>query len=455
MYLCSYYFTLCVILLGNAVSYYLGFFKNVFSTTNLSILLTTTETDPVEYSIETVRVNYYVNETVPAGTVSVGTVSAGNDVILNLSTTLEVASDNDQHNGIYLTTSSNKVTVIGQSLRVRSSDSYLALPIITLGDIDYVYYGISVPKAFHGFPLNSSILIVGTEDNTLMKLTVTQSVNINMSIGTLIPGREYSFVINRLQTVYVRSLEDLSGTKIVTNKPVSVFSGHECGNVPWNVTACSYLIEQIPPAELWGNAYFTAPLANRPSYTIKLLAAYNSTIVNIYCNNTMEIYAMNEGEFANKTVFTQQYCAIYSNNKILAIQFSHGGLPENHFGDPAMILVPSINQYLNTFTFSTIRNALTSPYYHYVTIIVIAQHYQPNMISLIAGGVNISLSAQQWAPIQVNGTTVAYTTQMNIPEGPAEVLHSNSTAKLMVIVYGFSRYDGYGHIGGILLNAGC
>ena len=425
------------------VNYYLGFFHNPFTNVNISILLTTTEKQQVQYFLMVMGVDYYHS----------GTVSADNDVVLNLPVSVEVASHDEQDKGIYLTASSNAITVIGQSLDARSSDSYLALPITVLSDIVYVYYGISVPRAFHSANIYSSVLIVGTENNTVMKLTVTQSVNI--SADYLIPGREYSFVINRLQTIFIRSLEDLSGTKIVTDKPVSVFSGHECGNVPWNVVACSYLIEQIPPTELWGKVYYTTPLISKRSYTIKILAAYNSTVVNIYCNNVTvaDLYTMDEGEFVNKTVM-QLYCAIYSNNKILVIQFSHGGSEDNGLGDPAMILVPSIDQYLNKFTFSTVRNPLISPYFHLINIIVLAQHFQPNMTYLITGGVNTSLGTQQWTPIHVNDTTEAYYIRIIISEGVTEIFHSNLAAKLMVIVYGLASYDAYAHLGGILLSTG-
>ena len=70
----------------------------------------------------------------------------------------------------------------------------------------------------------------------MMKLTVTQPVTIKVDDTDTILCRQYSFVINRLQAVYTKSLNDLkSGTKIVTNNPVSVFSGHQCGNVPHKV----------------------------------------------------------------------------------------------------------------------------------------------------------------------------------------------------------------------------
>ena len=110
----------------------------------------------------------------------------------------------DQEKGIYLTASSIKITVIGQNFDTTTSDSFFAIPSIELDDA-YVYYGISAPRAIiHSEVISSSVLIVGTENNTIMSLTVTQSVSIGVenTIIRLIPDREYSFMINRLQTVF-------------------------------------------------------------------------------------------------------------------------------------------------------------------------------------------------------------------------------------------------------------
>ena len=373
-----------------------------------------------------------------------------NEVMLNLSSSIGVSSHNDQDKGIYLTTSSDNVTVIGQNILLYSSDSFFALPIIELDD-DYVYYGISVPRAsVHNQAISGSILIVGTENNTTTKLTTTQSVNVSTSntVITVTPGIQYSLVINRLQTIFVGSRDDLTGTKVVTDKPVSVFSGHECANVPWNIKWCNHLIEQIPPTALWGKTYYTAPLAGKRSYTVKILAAHDSTTVNVYCNDTFKWFRINEGQYFN--VSLKRYCAIYSTKEILMVQLSHGGSEDhNHmYGDPMMTLIPATNQYLNKFDLVTIHN--TSGYDHYVNIIVKARYYQPNMIFLIAGGVNRSLATQQWIPIQVKSITEAYAAQLSFAEGTFHIVHTNPSAQMMTIVYGFNIRNSYGHVGGYL-----
>ena len=443
----TYYYAFAVGLLNH---YYLGFFENYKGggrISNISIVLITSETQLVQYSIEAPNVGYY----------SSGTLSAGDEVIFYLPSSVEVSSLYDQDNGIYLTTSSDNVTVIGQNSEKSTSESFYAFPIVEL-DEAYVYYGISVPRAtVVSSLLNSSILIVGTKRNTLIKLTVTESVIINMddAVINLVPGRQYHFVISRLQTLYVTSIKDLSGTKIIADKPVSVFSGHQCGNVPLNVTACSHLIEQIPPTAFWGKVYYIAPLVSRTSYTFKVLAAYNSTIVNIYCNNTLQSYTINEAAFVNKTSQAYEYCAVYSNKEVLVVQFSHGGSENvDKYGDPMMTLVPATNQYLNEFEFSTIRHPLTSGFNHFVNIIVKEQYYQPSKIYIVAGGVNRSLITQQWVPVQVNNIVEVYITQVTILEGIVQIIHTDPAAKMTAIAYGFARHDGYGHIGGIHTHIG-
>ena len=427
--------------------YYLGYFKD-YQDTQVSIVLTTTELHTVSYYIEAPGVGEYHNGTIT--TENVTTVYLNNNVV--------VSSHVEQDKGIYLTTDSDRVTVIGQTMGFSSSDTFFALSISNFCALEYVYYGVSVGRTGiiieNALAVTSIVLIVGTENSTTMKLTVPQSVNISVGNITneLSPGREYSFIINRLQTIFIESLDDLTGTKVTTNNQVSVFSGHQSGNVPASTKFADHLIEQVPHTEVWGTTYYTVPLATRASYTIRVLAAYNSTNVTIYCNDTVENFAINEGEFIIKTLMLQEYCAIYSKRKVLLVQFSHGNKDDLVNGDPMMTLVPATVQYLDRLDFLTIHNS--EHFNHYVNIIVMAQYYQPSMIYLRSGGVNMSLESQEWVPIVVNNITEAYAARVNVQEGLVQLFHANSTGLLTAIAYGFSSSIGYGHPGGLKLTTG-
>ena len=405
----------------------------------------TTESQPVSYSIEIPGIRYYYK----------GTITANNENIVNLPSRVVVVSHDDQDKGIHLKTSSDRVIVVGRNAYNKgySLDTFISTPSTSLYVEEYVYYSMSVPRWGRYY---SSVLIVGTENNTMMKLTVTQSVTIKVddTDTNLTSGRQYSFVINRLQTVYVRSLEDLTGTKIVTNKPVSVFSGHECARVPYGISACDHLIEQVPPTTLWGRVYYTAPLATRRSYTIKVLAAHNSTNVDIYCNGTRRSYTINGREYINITLVFQEYCVIKSDKEMLVVQFSHGGRDDSSGGDPMMTLVPATIHYSNDNIFSTVHNPINSGYTHFVNIIVLAQYYQPDMIYLIAGGVNKSLDTQEWVPVNVNNVIEAYATKVTISDGVVEIIHTITSALIATIVYGFADDEGYGHPGGLSYSTG-
>ena len=425
-------------------SYYLGFFKN-WNGGRPSIILQTTLSEPVSYSVQIPGISYYRS----------GTITAGNDVRLSISNSVEVASRDDQNKGIYIATSSSQVTVIGQNdPNHHTSETFLALPTKKRFFKEYVYYGISVLSS----NLKSTVLIVGTEDTTMMNLTVTQSVTIKVhsTVTSLIPGRQYSFVINRLQTIYIGLQQDLTGSKIVTNKPVSVFSGHECANVPQYLGDCGYIIEQVPPTTSWGRDFYIAPLGSRRAYTVKVVAAHDSTTVDIYCNNAKLLsHILNDGGSVSRILSNQQYCVIHSTKQVLVAQFGH--CRESDSGDPMMTLVPAAICCLHTFNFSTIRNPITSGYrgyYHYVNIIVAAQNHQPSMIYLGSGGVNRLLTSQNWVPLQVDNVIVAYAAIVGVSEGTVQVMHSNTSALLTVVVYGFSAYNGYGHPGGLVLESG-
>ena len=424
--------------------YYLGFFYNTNGgNLDLSVVLTTTETQPVSYFIRIPR----------TGNRYRGTVTATNSVVVNLPSSMQVTSYSRWDYGIYLETNSNKVTVVGRSYISHTTDTYLALPIIKLRTgTEYTYYAMS----FYSPNSYSSILLVGTEDNTEFKIKFATSLDVYMNYRSywLSSGSEYSFVIDRLQTMYIYPTSgsyDLTGTRIIADKPVSVFSGHRCSYVPYSYGNCGYLIEQIPPTALWGKVHYVAPLATRRSYTLKVLAAHYGTQITIYCNNSRSYsYNYNEQEHTYVTLYSQQYCAIHSNKDILVAQFS-GRDGE----DPSMGLISPTSSFASKFQFSisTFRYATNQIYsVSFINIIVMAQYYQPHKIYLIVDGGKKSLSTQIWTRIRVNYVVEAYATKVAVLPGVVEVVHDDPAALMTTLVYGIGDRIGYIHPGGPLYN---
>ena len=442
-----YYLTCCAHIYADGqkdADFYLGFFSNG----NPSVIIANSNPHWVSYFIEAPGIQFEDK----------GNVAPNNAKGLVLPIELEASSHTHVYNGIHLKLNNSNVAVLGQNSVYRSTaDTFLIMPYSILCVTEYVYYAISVSD---GLNTNRSVvLIVGNENDTKVTLTVTQytTINVDRYNVELPPNQQYSFVIRALQTVYVASYNDLSGTKIVTDKPVSVFSGHECANLPSNIVSCDHLIEQILPITLWGTEHYTMPLASKP-YTIKILAAHDSTNVDIYCNSiALKSEYLNEGGSCTFALKMEEYCAIYSNKDVLIVQFSHGRHSDNgpmmgsghhtddHNSDPMMMVVPALNQYFSKFDVSTIQ---VSNFFHHINIIVTAHCFHPEVMYMVtAEGLHESLDAQQWVPIRVNGRTKMYTTQMNVSEGIVKIIHTMPSALMTVVAYGFAKDKGYGHVG--------
>ncbi|XP_065913748.1 uncharacterized protein [Dysidea avara] len=431
---------------ANDAEFYLGLIPNLEAQS--SVLLLTNEPEVVNYTIDAPVTGYHFEG------------SFNGSVFLNLPVNLTGISrsypnayQNDYKEGIYIKTSSEKVTLIGQmnsDNNIFNTGTFLSLFKVDLSLEEYVYYAVSIMGDF--LSADTSVVLVGTGDETMFTLTVpvNASIKINNTANwtSLTEGIVYSYQINRLDIVYITASEagtDMTGTKVVANKAMSVFSGHECGSIPTVVAFCDFLVEQMLPTELWGEVYYFAPLIGQDRYTIKIIAAENDTDCQLYCSTTQRNYSLDAGDYSIATLTNLDFCVIHSTKKILVVQFSNYYL-EDYEGGPMMTLVPPASHYTNIITSSTIQ-LFFDLYDHHINIIVFPEYHQPEAIFLTAGGMNSSLVSYNWIPIVRNNITEAYATQINVTQGLIQLRHSNNRALMNAIVYGFDFVRGYGHPG--------
>jgi hypothetical protein len=299
----------------------------------------------------------------------------------------EVTGDGTLQPNAVRITSKSPISVTCLNERGSSTDSYLALPSTALG---LEYYAMS----YHSTPTNdlvSHMAIVATQDSTLVYVTPSVMTSRNKAPKVAFPvimnkGDVYQIAALNFQPMgksYYGSdtliFPDLTGTRIQASKPVAVFSGHQCADVPLRVPFCNYLVEQLPPVHSWGKHFILGQFAKRSSYVYRVIASKPNTKV---FENSVLVRELQSGEMYENSSVGSKNIMLTASEPVLVAQFSQGFLGGvgpvdgrvsrvrgDSIGDPMMLVVSPTQQFLTEYRFATPKTSYTN-WKHFVNIIV-------------------------------------------------------------------------------------
>ena len=68
-------------------------------------------------------------------------------------------------------------------------------------------------------------------------------------------------------------LLNITGIYVSSDKPIVVYSGHQCANVPTDANFCEPLFQQVPPLAAIGSEYIMGPIKQRDQagYTARII----------------------------------------------------------------------------------------------------------------------------------------------------------------------------------------
>ena len=429
----------------------MGFGKNYLNNVNnsLSIIISTLEDEPVQYEVFS-----------PHGYFARGTISPSSYVSIILDSSLVVLSDTERNKGIKVraTDPSKQIFVSGLNYKQSTSDAFLALPTGTAIDEEYTYIINSVAWANRtSASLSSLILIVGTQDNTVLTITPSEYVTIphdlrdSSNTQTFIhPGQSYTVMLDQLQTYQIESALDLTGSKIVSNKPLSVFTGHECADIPAGVSSCDHLFEQVPPTSTWGKVFFlvssdsvsrTSPewyriVSSEPSTTISLTCFLQDDSLHSF---SYQAYIVSVGGFEQFPVEQNNYCYVLTDKPVLVMNYAYGALANQRWGDPFMMMVLPTEQYITntTVNFYAFENFTSD-----ITIVVLQQDV-PAIGSVLLDNSSVD---SDWTLLYCSEEELCgYTLHMQVSTGFHSFRHINSSIPVAVYVRGFEKSRSYGY----------
>ncbi len=326
--------------------------------------------------------------------------------------------------GIHVTAGA-EVSVYGLNRVQYTTDAFLGLPTDILGT-SYVVLGYANTGVVNGTEFG----VVAPQDGTTV--TITPSVTTNGHPAAV----PYPVVLNKGQTYQlineVDSSADLSGTIVTSDKPVAVFGGHVCANIPAGQVACDHVVEQLPPTETWGQTFVTMPLATRTlGDTFRVLASQANTNVSI---NGAPVATLGAAQFYEQIVTGP--AVISSDKPILVAQYSNGSSFDGITSDPFMMLVPPYEQFLGSYVVTTPASGFSANF-----INVVVPNGAVGAVTLdgvpVPAGSYVAIGSSGFSGAQLPVALGSHTLSGTLPFG--------------TFVYGFADYDSYGYPGGLSL----
>ena len=427
--------------------------------------ITTKQSTSVSFNVSTIF-GLVTSDVATPGEITYVNISLG----LVVFDSSEDSMTDSRFKGIHVKAEGTKtIVVFGQHEEVASNDVYLAFPIISRpvgSSYEYIAASIHGDAGSTQQDKDSVALIIGTENDT--EIILEPSVVIShpfatQTSGMFIPGdvvQSRTTTIQKFQTFYLQVRGgDISGTRIIANKPISVFSGHECANVPLANQPCDMLIEQIAPIDTWGTEVVTIPLITRSADVIKVFASHDSTTVSVTHTEISSGIVTSDPSFTlDRNQFRElvisDFTLIQSNNPIGVFQFSRSYTTDNVLiSDPFMMWVPPCEQYLDNYAIApapfdpsiagTIQGRVA--YVNYTNIAVPAEYFNASMITVN----NNTINASEFSPIRRADNSIwGHGAQLLLDEGAQIIRHQDPNAALSVIIYGFSNQQSWGSTGG-------
>ena len=330
-----------------------------------------------------------------------------------------------------------------------TTDASLLLPTHALGT-----------RYFHlawgeGLGSGSSLVVVATADGTTISLKPTVNVVGGQNgMPPMLKGVPTEITLDRYDYIQLQTnAGDTTGSEIVADKPVAVFGGHSCGQVPnKQVSFCDHLEEQIFPVETWGIEYIglRSPARGSEDMYWRVLARETGATVTFtpkpegLAEATQTIPAGGFLQFNASGDFR-----IQSNHPILVAGYMYGseapGVPaDGNPGDPSMVLMVPTEQWLGDYVF------LVDSSYANDNVRLVRKAMNNNVELGCLGGL---VPEDHWQ--QIAGTQYV-TATVNINPGEVDCQPGTNTASAKtttfgVIVVGEAQGASYAYPGGMAL----
>ncbi len=312
-----------------------------------------------------------------------------------------------------------------------ASDGYLALPTNTLG----LVYVVASYQPYYSRSRANFAVISAHENNAIIVLpnknVVIQSRGLSYN-----KGASLFVTLEKLEALYISSTSDLSGTIVISRKPVNVISGVERAYPTGSTGQSGFLESFLLPVSLWGRFFILSPVGKIGKGTGDIFRIF------AYENNTVVVSAhwtkvLSSGTYTELKLIGNPASFVNCSKPCQVVQYIKGDRISGEYTAPSMIVLPSINQFLSYYR---VVLPYGSEYYDSIAIVIQNQHIE----GLHMDG--FKLNGLQWQ--KINGTQYIWTVVSFSDPSTVTVYHTSSAVKFGLRVFGWNSDASYAYPGG-------
>ena len=250
-------------------------------------------------------------------------------------------------------------------------------------------------------------------------------------------GNRLNITLNAYETFQIYHPWDMSGTRIVSSKPIVVVSGNRC-NVFDDYNGCDHFSEMLPPINKLSQNFIIPEFHEYFNWTVQIIAASGHTFVN---------FTEKDGENVTKTLKINEKLEVVPTNvatleaskPVLVTQYVHGVHVTDRF-DPFMVLCQGLDTFQKEY--QIIVPGLGFESYLAMTV----ESREVKHLAIDGSLITDPLDLLDTTEVEFHGTMF---TVVSVEVTPgAHIVNHKHGREFGLVVYGNQNHDSYGFLGG-------
>lgn len=350
------------------------------------------------------------------------TLNAGETVTISLPTSVEMYGSQRSSNTVRIEASAD-VTVTSFNSKRYTADTSVVYPTTEWGTEYFIFTPHETPySTYKEFSVTN-----GKESN---KVEIFAQGKIWFQRRIYNRGSRLVINLQPYESIQLQSTFEISGTRVASQHPVAVFTGHTC---TWRFSKCNHVYEQLLPVKSWGSNFIVPPLSFQTKFDSVYLLASQPTKVTVSNGNRKDVLSLNRGKILELQYYSTQTLTIQANHGIQVLMFFNGVVLSGHNKayDPFLTTILPTQRFCSSYSLEALDGFNNQA-------LIVAQ--TSAMAELRFDGANLPRDVQ-WKKVQDTDFSWAQMSYKN------KHTLSSSGSPFALYAVGVSEMNGYGSLG--------